>query len=115
LWAARALARVPVDVTGARPAQLHLFQPLLYQVATAGLEPESIARPVRTILRKQRNVDFRLTEVTGVDLGRRELATDGGPIGYDHLIPPWGRDEHSGSTACRRYSPSDSRTSTKPS
>jgi len=86
LWAARALARAPVDVTVLDRHNYHLFQPLLYQVATAGLEPESIARPVRTILRKQRNVDFRLTEVTGVDLARRELATDGGPIGYDYLI-----------------------------
>ncbi len=86
LWAARALARAPVDVTVLDRHNYHLFQPLLYQVATAGLEAESIARPVRTILRKQRNVDFRLTEVTGVDLARRELATDGGPIGYDYLI-----------------------------
>jgi len=86
LWAARALARAPVDVTVLDRHNYHLFQPLLYQVATAGLEPESIARPVRTILRKQRNVDFRLTEVTGVDLARRELATDGGPIAYDYLI-----------------------------
>lgn len=86
LWAARALARAPVDVTVVDRHNYHLFQPLLYQVATAGLEPESIARPVRTILRKQRNVDFRLTEVTGIDLSRRELATDGGPIGYDYLI-----------------------------
>src|SRR5712691_2911383 len=86
LEAARALARAPVDVTVLDRHNYHLFQPLLYQVATAGLEPESIARPVRTILRKQRNVDFRLTEVTGVDLARREVATDGGPIGYDYLI-----------------------------
>ena len=86
LWAARALARAPVDVLIVDRHNYHLFQPLLYQVATAGLEPESIARPVRTILRKQRNVDFRLTEVTGVDLARRELATAGGPIGYDYLI-----------------------------
>ena len=86
LWAARALASAPVDVLIVDRHNYHLFQPLLYQVATAGLEPESIARPVRTILRKQRNVDFRLTEVTGVDLARRELATAGGPIGYDYLI-----------------------------
>jgi len=86
LWAARALARAPVDVLIVDRHNYHLFQPLLYQVATAGLEPESIARPIRTILRKQRNVDFRLTEVTGVDLARRELATAGGPIGYDYLI-----------------------------
>ena len=86
LWAARALARAPVDVTILDRHNYHLFQPLLYQVATAGLEPESIARPVRTILRKQHNVDFRLTEVTGVDLARRELATGGGPVGYDYLV-----------------------------
>jgi NADH dehydrogenase len=86
LWAARALARAPVDVMVLDRHNYHLFQPLLYQVATAGLEAESIARPVRTILRQQRNVDFRLTEVTGVDLARRELATDGGPIGYDYLV-----------------------------
>src|ERR1700756_2607639 len=53
---ARKLARAPVDVTVIDRHNYHLFQPLLYQVATAGLEPESIARPVRTILRKQRNV-----------------------------------------------------------
>ncbi len=86
LWAARALARAPVDVTVLDRHNYHLFQPLLYQVATAGLEAESIARPVRTILRKQRNVDFRLTEVTGVDLAHRQLATADGSIAYDYLV-----------------------------
>jgi len=104
LWAARALARAPVDVTVVDRHNYHLFQPLLYQVATAGLEPESIARPVRTILRKQRNVDFRLTEVTGVDLARRELATDGGPIGYDYLILAMGGEtNYFGLDALRRH------------
>jgi len=114
LWAARALARAPVDVTVLDRHNYHLFQPLLYK-SPRRARAESIARPVRTILRKQRNVDFRLTEVTGVDLARRELATDGGPIGYDCLILAMAaRRTTSGSTACVG-TPSDSRTSTKPS
>jgi NADH dehydrogenase len=64
----------------------HLFQPLLYQVATAGLEPEQIARPVRAILRRQKNFDFRMTEVTGVDLSQRRVATSAGPLSYDFLV-----------------------------
>jgi NADH dehydrogenase len=64
----------------------HLFQPLLYQVATAGLEPEQIAKPVRAILRGQANLDFRMTEVTGLDLERRRVATGDGAIPYDYLI-----------------------------
>src|SRR6266436_4422054 len=64
----------------------HLFQPLLYQVATAGLEPEQIAKPVRAILRGQKNFDFRMVEVTGVDFAQRRLATSGAPISYDFLV-----------------------------
>lgn len=86
LRAARALARAPVDVVLLDRHNYHLFQPLLYQVATAGLEPEAIARPVRAILRKQKNFDFRLAEVTGADFARRELATSGGAISYDFLV-----------------------------
>ena len=62
LRAARALRRAPVEVVLVDRHNYHLFQPLLYQVATAGLEPEQIARPVRAILRRQRNADFRLVE-----------------------------------------------------
>jgi len=86
LRAARALRRAPVEVVLVDRHNYHLFQPLLYQVATAGLEPEQIARPVRAILRRQRNADFRLVEVTGLDLGRRRLATDAGPLPYDYLV-----------------------------
>lgn len=64
----------------------HLFQPLLYQVATAGLEPEQIAKPLRAILRGQRNVDFRLVDVTDADLAGRRLLTDAGPVPYDFLV-----------------------------
>jgi len=86
LRAARALRRAPVEVVLLDRHNYHLFQPLLYQVATAGLEPEQIARPVRAILRGQRNFDFRLVQVTGVDLATRRLHTDAGPVGYDYLI-----------------------------
>jgi len=87
LTAARALARAPVDVTLIDRRNHHLFQPLLYQVATAGLSPADIAAPIRAILRKQRNARVVLDEVTGIDRdGRRVLLTDGRPITYDRLI-----------------------------
>ena len=86
LRAARALRRARVDVILVDRHNYHLFQPLLYQVATAGLEPEQIARPVRAILRKQPNFEFRLSEVTGVHLGERRLDTSAGPLAYDYLI-----------------------------
>lgn len=86
LRAARALRRAPVDVILVDRHNYHVFQPLLYQVATAGLEPEQIAKPVRAILRGQANLDFRLLDVTGVDLAERRVLTGDGPIGYDYLI-----------------------------
>ena len=86
LRAVRALRRVPVDVLLVDRNNYHLFQPLLYQVATAGLEPEQIAKPVRAILRGQENFDFHMAEVTGVDLAGRALRTDDGPIPYDFLV-----------------------------
>ncbi len=86
LNAARALRRAPVNVLLLDRNNYHLFQPLLYQVATAGLEPEEIARPVRAILRKQKNFDFRLVEVQSVDFAQRRLETSAGPVAYDFLI-----------------------------
>ena len=86
LRAVRALRHAPVDVLLVDRNNYHLFQPLLYQVATAGLEPEQIAKPVRAILRGQGNFDFRMAEVTRVDLAARTLHTDDGPIPYDFLI-----------------------------
>ena len=86
LNAARALRRAPVNVVLLDRNNYHLFQPLLYQVATAGLEPEEIARPVRAILRGQKNFDFRMVEVAGVDLAQRRLETSAGPISYDFLV-----------------------------
>ena len=86
LRAARALRKTPVDVVLVDRHNYHLFQPLLYQVATAGLEPEQIARPVRAILRRQSNTEFRMTEVTGLDPSGKRIVTTDGPIAYDYLI-----------------------------
>src|SRR5213080_1512268 len=86
LRAARALRKAPVDVVLLDRHNYHLFQPLLYQVATAGLEPEQIAKPVRAILRGQQNFEFRMVQVTGVELAARQVVTDNGPVSYDYLI-----------------------------
>ena len=86
LNAARALRRAPVNVVLVDRNNYHLFQPLLYQVATAGLEPEEIARPVRAILRGQPNFDFRMVEVHRVDFAHRRLETSMGAIPYDYLL-----------------------------
>ncbi len=86
LAAARELADADVDVLMINRTNYHGFWPLLYQVATAGLEPESIAYPVRAILRRYRNADFLLAEVNGVDFERRAVLTDVGPVMYDYLV-----------------------------
>src|SRR3989449_6847614 len=86
LRAARTLRRAPVEVILIDRHNYHLFQPLLYQVATAGLEPEQIAKPVRAILRGQANLEFRLAEGTGVDFAPRRVVTDARPVAYDHLL-----------------------------
>ena len=86
LRVARALRKAPVDVILLDRHNYHLFQPLLYQVATAGLEPEQIARPVRAILRGQRNFEFKMVEVTGLDSAAKQVLTDAGQIRYDYLI-----------------------------
>ncbi|HLA78690.1 MAG TPA: NAD(P)/FAD-dependent oxidoreductase [Vicinamibacteria bacterium] len=86
LYAARALRRAPVRVTLVDRRNHHLFQPLLYQVATAALNPSDIAAPIRSILNNQPNVQVILAEATGVDLsGKRVLLADG-EIRYHHLI-----------------------------
>jgi NADH dehydrogenase len=87
LYAARALAGAPVAVTLLDRRNHHVFQPLLYQVATAALSPGDIASPIRWILRRQANVEVLLAEVRGVDpAGRRVLLADGGEMTYDYLI-----------------------------
>jgi len=87
LEAARALKDADVDITLVDKTNHHLFQPLLYQVATAGLSAPAIAAPVRHLFRQQANVTTLLGEVTGIDVdGRRVLLADGAAIAYDHLI-----------------------------
>lgn len=84
--AAKALADAPVDVTIIDRHNHHLFQPLLYQVATAGLNPSDIAQPIRYILGKQKNCHPILADVTGVDTETQCVQTSAGEIPYDFLI-----------------------------
>ncbi len=86
LYAARGLARAPVAVTLVDRRNHHLFQPLLYQVATAGLSPGDIAQPIRAILRRQRNLTVLLAEAKSVDLAARKVLLADGEIPYDHLV-----------------------------
>ncbi|WP_296615009.1 NAD(P)/FAD-dependent oxidoreductase [Sphingomonas sp.] len=87
LAAARALARAKAEVTLIDRRNHHLFQPLLYQVATAGLSPADIAAPIRSILRGQENARVVLDNVIGIDReGRRVILEEGRPIAYDRLI-----------------------------
>jgi NADH dehydrogenase len=80
------LSASPVRVTLIDRRNYHLFQPLLYQVATAGISPHEIAYPVRAIFQKQKNLDFLLDEVSGVDFARKQVLTNRGPVAYDTLI-----------------------------
>ena len=91
LTAARAFKRAPVDVTLIDRNNHHTFQPLLYQVATATLNPSDITAPIRHIVRSQRNVTVLLAEVEEIDVAQRTLTIDDGqgrsrPVGYDYLI-----------------------------
>src|SRR5437899_5886867 len=86
LYAARALAGRPVRATLLDRRNHHLFQPLLYQVATAALNPSDIAAPLRSVLRRAKNVMVLLAEVERVDLAARRLTLDRGELGYDALI-----------------------------
>ena len=87
LAAARGLAGVPVEVTLVDRRNHHLFQPLLYQVATAALSPAQIAQPIRTVLRRQANASVVLGEVVAIDRARRIVRTpDGADLPYEHLV-----------------------------
>lgn len=90
LWAARALRRAPVRITLVDRGNHHLFQPLLYQVATAGLSAPDIAAPLRQILRRQRNVEVQMATVSRVHADAREIELDHADgtrrLGYDYLL-----------------------------
>lgn len=83
---ARKLAKAPVTITLIDKHNYHLFQPLLYQVAIAGLVPSQIAYPLRTIFRKQKNLTFQMGEVTAIDFDSRYIKMDGSVIAYDYLV-----------------------------
>jgi NADH:ubiquinone reductase (H+-translocating) len=86
LSAARELRKADVDVLVVDRHNYQGFWPLLYQVATGILETQEIAYPVRALLRKQRNVDFRMADVRGIDFDAKEVVTDGGSFPYDYVV-----------------------------
>src|SRR5215467_4790792 len=84
--AAKVLGKAPVNVTVLDRKNHHTFQPLLYQVALAVLSPAEIASPIRHVLRRDKNMEVLLGEVTGFDLGKRLVRIDGLDLPYDYLI-----------------------------
>jgi NADH dehydrogenase len=86
LTCARGLKGAPVDVLLVDRNNYHLFTPLLYQVASAVLDPGEVARPVRQLIRPLHNADFLLANITGADFEQRRLLTDHDPIAYDYLV-----------------------------
>src|ERR1700735_718634 len=86
LNAAPPLAKAPVQITIIDRKNHHTFQPLLYQVATAGLSPAEIAAPIRSIFRRNKNVEVLMAEVTGFDLDGRVVETPEANVPYDYLI-----------------------------
>jgi NADH dehydrogenase len=106
LSAAKALARAPVDITLVDRSNHHVFSPLLYQVATAGLSPGDIASPIRWILRKQRNLRVWLAEATSIDPARRLIVLGDGELEYDYLIvAAGGRTNYFGHDTWERHAP----------
>jgi NADH dehydrogenase len=106
LSAAKALAKADVRVTIVDRRNHHLFQPLLYQVATAGLSPNQIATPIRTILRRQKNAEVLLGTVTDIDKAHRHVVVDGRRINFDYLIIATGaRHSYFGRDDWRAYAP----------
>jgi len=86
LTAAQTLKHAPVRVTLVDRTNHHLFQPLLYQVASAGLSPADIASPIRSVLSGQPNVQVLMGEVVRVDLAQRKVILTDGELAYDYLI-----------------------------
>ena len=106
LSAAEALASAPVDITLIDRRNYHLFQPLLYQVATAGLSPADIAWPIRRIVRRQRNANVLLGDVTGIDAESRVVHIGGDAVPYDWLILATGaRHAYFGNDAWEPFAP----------
>jgi NADH dehydrogenase len=94
LYAAKSLKRAPVQVTLIDRRNFHLFQPLLYQVATGGLSPANIAAPLRAILKRQENIRVLLAEAIDIDVKNRRVVLSDGELGYDSLIVAAGVRHH---------------------
>lgn len=94
LEAARTLRGKPVDVVLVDRRNHHLFQPLLYEVATAALSGPDVAEPIRNVLRKQDNATVLMDEVRGLDLQRRQVVLSDRPLAYDYLIVAAGSETH---------------------
>jgi NADH dehydrogenase len=94
LYAAQALRRESVQITLVDRRNFHLFQPLLYQVATGSLSPGEIAAPLRSVLSRQKNAQVLLGEATGLDAARRTLQLDGEELPYDFLVVATGMQHH---------------------
>ena len=106
LYAARALGNGPVEVTLVDRRNFHLFQPLLYQVATGGLSPADIAAPLRFVLRRQKNTRVLLAEAVDLDPERRRLILDSGELDYDTLVVATGaRNDYFGHAGWKRHAP----------
>src|ERR1700749_2292810 len=86
LAAAQEVSKLPVDLTVVDPKNHHTFQPLLYQVATAGISPAEIAAPLRSIFSRDKRTEVLLCEVQGFDLERKQVLTPDGEIPYEYLI-----------------------------
>jgi NADH dehydrogenase len=106
LYAARTLKRAPLRLTVIDRRNHHLFQPLLYQVATASLSPSDIAYPIRAVLRRQENTRVLLAEAVAIDTGTRRLILQDGELTYDYLILATGaRHSYFGHPEWEAYAP----------
>ena len=106
LNAARALRKAAVQITLIDRRNFHLFQPLLYQVATGMLSPANIAAPLRWLVERQANCEVLLGEVTGIDVEHRAISFNGAQIEYDTLIVAAGaRHSYFGHPEWERYAP----------
>ena len=110
LTAAQSLKRVPLKITVIDRTNHHLFQPLLYQVAMAGLSPGEIAAPIRSILRKQKNVSVLLAEATGIDFEQGLVNLRDGEceekLNYDYLVlATGGRTSYFGHDEWEKFAP----------
>jgi NADH dehydrogenase len=107
LYAVKRLKRAPLRITLIDRRNFHLFQPLLYQVATGGLSPANIAAPLRAVLKRQQNTEVLLAEAVGIDVGKHRVLLSDGAVDYDTLIVATGAGNHYfGHDEWQKYAPS---------